>query len=151
MQSKRPSEYTESVEVFFANDCIVKPAQILDAYMNGDLSDKSCMLLERHLLQCRRCENTWDALTLKMTDAMQSEAGPTDCSPLSVPEGSPLLIRTADPEYLAGSGNLDRLRNDPSARFDADDSGFRSLYFEDCPVVRKRCQEELFDVLKGIR
>jgi len=31
-------------------------------------------------------------------------------------------------------GDLDAVRNDSSVRFDADDSVFRSLYFEDCPV-----------------
>lgn len=30
--------------------------------------------------------------------------------------------------------DLDRVRDEPSARFDEDDTVFRSLYFEDCPV-----------------
>lgn len=30
--------------------------------------------------------------------------------------------------------DLARVRDEPSARFDADDSVFRSIYLEDCPV-----------------
>ncbi len=32
-------------------------------------------------------------------------------------------------------GNLDAVRNDPSLRFDADDSVFSSIYLQNCPVT----------------
>lgn len=38
-------------------------------YLGGVLSDREMNVADTHLLECRRCENHWDALTSKLEDS----------------------------------------------------------------------------------
>ena len=49
-------------EFGFRNDgCIYGIDEMVAKYREGDLTDLECLCVDRHLLECRVCENAWDA------------------------------------------------------------------------------------------
>jgi hypothetical protein len=59
--------------VFLPDGCLKDVRSVHAAYVDGTLSDDACWAIEKHLLACRRCENSFDALFSSLEDAIPVE------------------------------------------------------------------------------
>lgn len=58
--------------------CPPRLSEVHRAYLAGLLSEELAWKIDMHLLRCRRCENTWDALTSSLEDGMLSDTREDD-------------------------------------------------------------------------
>jgi len=63
---------------FREDGCIFGYKDMHEAYFDGELTDRECLVVDGHLLECRLCENTWDALTNEMEETFPRKVRDAD-------------------------------------------------------------------------
>lgn len=100
----------ERLALFFraCDGCINQLAHWHREYLSGRLSDDECTVLDEHLIQCRRCENQWDALTGEYEDA-QVESGEPELNESDRSASSDQEADEVDPEFVGVSASRHRV------------------------------------------
>ena len=68
------NDYSGPARDYSGEVCL--PSPILDvhrAYLSGLLPEDLMGKIDAHILKCKRCENTWDALTSSLEDGLPTE------------------------------------------------------------------------------
>jgi hypothetical protein len=88
-----PSSFVENPEVRFDefSGCILNIRRVFELYISGELADHegSALKIDAHLLECRTCENAFDAFEQELYDSMVTESVDSDRAADSGADGDP--------------------------------------------------------------